>query len=162
MGSNQAIEAAVAYASTAHAGQDDKVGQPYIYHPMRVGMNLAHQRFSTDQVVAAILHDVVEDTPTTLAEVQADFGPHVALLVDALSHRGGESYKAYIRRLVRVPGAASIKLEDLADNFFPGRGYTAHPSTISNARWAKRLLERTVGYSRLIMAHDPSWRTTWN
>jgi hypothetical protein len=156
------IERAIALATTAHAGQADKVGQPYIYHPVRVGMALAHQRFSDDQVVAAILHDVVEDTPMTVEMVEVSFGLRVAQLVDALSRREDEGYKTYIRRLARTPGAAEIKLEDLADNFFPGRGYTPHPSTASNARWAKRLLERTVGYSRLMMRHDPKWRTTWN
>ena len=156
------VERAIMTATAAHAGQVDKVGQPYIYHPVRVGLALAHQRFDDDLVVAAILHDVVEDTPTTLDEIEAKHGARVAELVDALSQRPGEAYKTYIRRLARVPGAASIKLEDLADNFFPGRGYEAHPATVSKARWAKRLLERVVGYSRLIRPYDKRWRTTWN
>lgn len=159
---NKMLEDAVAFATAAHTGQVDKVGQPYIYHPLRVGMALAHQGFAPVQVCAAFLHDVVEDTPTTLREIEGRFGRRVCELVDAMSHRAGEGYRTYIRRLALVPGAASIKLEDLADNFFPGRGYEAHPATVSKARWAKRHLERVVGYSRLIRPGDPAWQTTWN
>ena len=107
------LERAIEIAAQAHAGQKDKVGEPYILHCMRVMMKLAKPN---DRIVAA-LHDVIEDTPWTLPKLrQEGFSAPVVKAVDALTHRDGEKYDAYIKRLGDVPIARRVKLADLSDN----------------------------------------------
>lgn len=66
---------------------------------------------------AAVLHDVVEDSPITLDDLRSKgFSEEVVRLVDALSRREGESYEAYIKRLSGTPAAIPIKLADLRHN----------------------------------------------
>lgn len=74
---------AAAFARQAHADQRRKYNdRPYIQHPARVaGRVAAHPQVTEAMVAAAFLHDVVEDTPHTLDEVSAEFGPEVARLV---------------------------------------------------------------------------------
>lgn len=59
------LERAIAIAAEGHAGQTDKAGQPYILHPIRVMLRVS----GTNERIAAILHDVVEDTPVTLDQL---------------------------------------------------------------------------------------------
>jgi (p)ppGpp synthase/HD superfamily hydrolase len=67
--------------------------------------------------LAAILHDVVEDSDATLEDIEVFFGPEVRRLVEALTHAPGESYAAYIQRIVAAGKAAIlVKLEDVHDN----------------------------------------------
>jgi (p)ppGpp synthase/HD superfamily hydrolase len=96
---------ASAFATTAHEGQTEFGGTPYIRHPHRVAAivssELIDREFATwgTAVVIALLHDVVEDTPVTLAEIETEFGPEVAAGVDILSRRDGELYYDYIERV---------------------------------------------------------------
>jgi (p)ppGpp synthase/HD superfamily hydrolase len=107
------LERAIEIAAQAHAGQKDKVGQPYILHCMRVMMKLA----KPNDRMAAALHDVVEDTPWTLAKLrQEGFPAQVVNAVDALTHREGEKYDTYIKRLGTNAIARRVKLSDLSDN----------------------------------------------
>jgi len=79
---------AAAFARQAHAGQRRKYNdRPFIIHPARVaGRVAAHPQATETMVAAAFLHDVVEDTPHTLGEVTAEFGPEVARLVEELTN----------------------------------------------------------------------------
>ena len=81
-----AFEKALVYATRKHDGQTVKTtGAPYILHPLQVaGIALEHGADET-QAVAALLHDVLEDTPTTYEELEAEFGTRVADIVRALS-----------------------------------------------------------------------------
>ena len=79
------IECAYQLAENAHRGQFRKSGEPYIIHPIAVAMILADLGMDTDSVVAALLHDVVEDTTIKLAEIKSKFGADVALLVDGVT-----------------------------------------------------------------------------
>ena len=63
-------------------------GEPYIIHPLNVASILVGLGMDTETIVAALLHDVVEDTPVTLEEVSHDFGQEVALLVDGVTKLG--------------------------------------------------------------------------
>ena len=73
-------------ASRAHAGQRRKGGdEPYISHPCTVAAMVAGAGADTDTVIAAVLHDVVEDTDVPLSAIASRFGERVAGLVDALS-----------------------------------------------------------------------------
>jgi (p)ppGpp synthase/HD superfamily hydrolase len=76
------IEQALRLAAAAHAGQVRRVsGVPYLAHVVAVAWILDRAGFGEDVVIAGLLHDVVEDTPTTLPEIQARFGQAVADLV---------------------------------------------------------------------------------
>lgn len=71
--------------AAAHVGQRRQSGEPYITHPVAVARVLAEQRLDLDTLVAAILHDTIEDTPLTREEVAAQFGETVAELVDGVT-----------------------------------------------------------------------------
>lgn len=79
------IKRAYVCAKEQHLGQMRKSGDPYITHPITVAMILAELGMDSDCIVAALLHDVVEDTPFTLDQVRQDFGASVAQLVDGLT-----------------------------------------------------------------------------
>lgn len=79
------IEQAYLYAARAHAGQLRASGEDYIIHPLGVAIVLAEIGLDTDAIVAALLHDVVEDTDVTLAEIEEKFGSTVARLVDGVT-----------------------------------------------------------------------------
>lgn len=107
------LEDAIALAVTCHRGQTDKVGQPYILHPLRV-MLAVHGDAAQ---MAAVLHDVVEDCGVTVADLrERGYPDDVIEAVDCLSRREGESYEAFIERLLPNPLARRIKLADLEDN----------------------------------------------
>ena len=73
------------YAEAEHQGQKRKSGEPYITHPLAVAEIVAELGLDMDSVVAALLHDVVEDTPATREDVTRLFGPTVAGLVDGVT-----------------------------------------------------------------------------
>lgn len=136
------LEKAIAWALRAHAGQRDKAGAPYVLHPLRV-------MFAVEGVtarIAAVLHDVVEDTPTTLADLEAAGMPADAVRrVDLLTRRPGQGKTGYYRRLAADSVARSIKLADLEDNLDVRR---LRRITARDARrlaryraWRKRLLD---------------------
>jgi (p)ppGpp synthase/HD superfamily hydrolase len=107
------LDQALAIAVEAHRGQVDKAGQPYILHPLRVMMRLA----TPSERIVAVLHDVVEDSPTTLDGLRAaGFDAEVVRAVDHLTRRDDETYEAFIERAARDPIAKRVKLADLEDN----------------------------------------------
>ena len=79
------IDVAYRYSESAHSGQKRASGKPYILHPLTVADILADWRADVSSIIAALLHDVVEDTPITLAQIQEAFGNDIANLVDGLS-----------------------------------------------------------------------------
>lgn len=109
---NGDLEAAIALAAEAHRGQVDKAGRPYILHPLRVMQKLD----SEPKRIAAVLHDVVEDCGVPLAKLAVCFGEPIAVAVDALTRREGESYADFIERCGVNDIARAVKLADLCDN----------------------------------------------
>lgn len=79
------IEKAYKVASEAHRNQFRKSGEPYIIHPLNVAIILADLEMDKETIVAGILHDVVEDTVMTEEDLEREFGPDVALLVDGVT-----------------------------------------------------------------------------
>jgi len=79
------LQRALATARDAHRQQFRKSGEPYFFHPLRVAHLAARHWMDFASVIAALLHDVVEDTPTTLVEIRDQFGEEVSLLVDGLT-----------------------------------------------------------------------------
>lgn len=107
------LERAIEIAARAHAGQADKAGQPYILHPLR----LMHAVHTPQEQIVAVLHDIVEDTPISLADLQREgFAADVLDAVHALTKSPGESRLDAARRAVRNPIARAVKLADIADN----------------------------------------------
>ena len=106
------IEAAKNLATNAHRGQTDKAGLPYITHPQRVAARLD----TPEAQVVGWLHDTVEDTPLTVRDIEAAFGPETAAAVDAVSRREGEAWSDYLERVVANPMARQVKISDLIDN----------------------------------------------
>ncbi|HET7464675.1 MAG TPA: HD domain-containing protein [Longimicrobium sp.] len=107
------LEEAIRIAVEAHRGQKDRAGAPYILHPLRMLF-----RVQTDaERMAAVLHDVVEDTAWTLDDLRArGFPAEVVDAVDHLTRRPGESYEQFVGRAATHPVARRVKLADLEDN----------------------------------------------
>ena len=114
----ETLARAVAVAMTAHQGQTDKAGQPYALHVMRVMLAVAEVKpaLPTEALVAAVLHDVVEDTDMTIEQIQREFGDEVAALVALLTKTPHEPNDRYYGRLKTNSIAATIKIADLKDN----------------------------------------------
>ncbi|MDP4178604.1 MAG: GTP pyrophosphokinase [Bacillota bacterium] len=107
------IEKAILIATTAHQGQMDKAGQPYILHPLRVMLS----RQDETERICAVLHDVVEDTDVTLEYLRNEgFSEEILVAIDALTRRRGESYNKFIDRVIENRIACYVKLADLSDN----------------------------------------------
>ncbi|MEO5339193.1 MAG: GTP pyrophosphokinase [Magnetococcus sp. MYC-9] len=107
------LERALYLAVTAHLGQVDKVGAPYILHPLRLMLRAG----SEEARIVAVLHDTIEDTALTLEQLrQEGFAERVLQVLDLLTHRPEHSYGEYIERLQVDPLAVEVKLLDLADN----------------------------------------------
>jgi (p)ppGpp synthase/HD superfamily hydrolase len=107
------LNRAIALACEAHQDQLDKGSKPYILHPLRVMMKMQTE----EAKMAAVLHDVVEDSKMTLQELESLGCPSFVLgVIDALSYRQAESYWAYIQRVGKHPCARVIKIADLEDN----------------------------------------------
>ena len=99
-------------AYAAHAGQVDKCGVPYIFHPI----HLAEQMPDEISVCAALLHDVAEDTDITLSELESEFPSAVIDVLKLLTHKDGIDYFDYIRAIRSNPTAVRVKLADIAHN----------------------------------------------
>ncbi len=80
-----AIRRAYEYAKTAHEGQKRLTGDPYIIHPIATANTLCDLEMDTSSVIAALLHDVVEDATHSVEDIEKDFGPEVAKLVDGVT-----------------------------------------------------------------------------
>lgn len=107
------IERAITIAVQAHEGQIDKAGVPYILHPLRVMLGVS----TNEERIAAVLHDVVEDSEWTLEQLEAEgFSNDIIEAIDALTKRTGEDYQAFVLRAGANPIARKVKLADLADN----------------------------------------------
>lgn len=112
------LERAITIAAEAHAGATDKVGAPYILHPLRVMLRVE----GNEARIAAVLHDLVEDTPWTLEDLRAEgFSEAVVAAVDGLTRRPGEIYLDFCRRAAANRIARNVKLADLEDNLDPER-----------------------------------------
>ena len=132
------IELAREIATQAHEGETRIGGQPYIEHPRRVAAAVEHDGFGSEHVQAAWLHDVVEDSTTTLADLlAAGFSPVVVAAVDSVTRRGGEEYFDMIHRAAADRIGVVVKWHDNADNS-RWRDSMEHLDTERRERMGKR------------------------
>jgi (p)ppGpp synthase/HD superfamily hydrolase len=107
------LNKAIKIASDAHEGQTDKAGKPYILHPLRLLLKFTN----IDEMIVAVLHDVVEDSELTLEDLKINgFEDSVVNAVDCLTKRSGEEYSEFIKRVLLNELARKIKIEDIKDN----------------------------------------------
>ncbi|MCO7219568.1 bifunctional (p)ppGpp synthetase/guanosine-3',5'-bis(diphosphate) 3'-pyrophosphohydrolase, partial [Klenkia sp. PcliD-1-E] len=119
------LQRAYDVAEAAHAAQKRKSGDPYITHPLAVATVLAGLGMDTTTLVAALLHDTVEDTGVSLESIVTDFGPEVAHLVDGVTKidkvqfgdgAQAETIRKMIVAMARDPRVLVIKLADRLHN----------------------------------------------
>lgn len=103
---------AMRIAYDAHAGQVDKCGAPYVFHPY----HLAEQMDDEATVCAALLHDVVEDTGVTLENLGREFPAEVVDALRLLTHLPAVPYLDYVHALATNPVARKVKQADLRHN----------------------------------------------
>ncbi|HEX6385152.1 MAG TPA: GTP pyrophosphokinase [Anaerolineae bacterium] len=107
------LEKCIKFALEVHAGQTDRYGLPYILHPL----HLMSQMDTEVEMMAAVLHDVIEDSETTLDDLrQLGLPEEVVEVVSLLTHDEADSYDDYVRKLKLNAVARKIKLADLAHN----------------------------------------------
>lgn len=107
------LERAVAIAAQAHAGQLDKAGAPYLLHPLRLMLQME----TTDERIAAVLHDVVEDSGWSLERLLDEgFSETVVEAIDSVTRRPEETYEEFVIRASHNPIGRRVKLADLRDN----------------------------------------------
>ena len=110
---SQYLHKAITIACEAHQGQFSINGEPYILHPLR----LLIKAKSNEERIIAILHDVIEKTNISLADLKnKGFDQNIISSIDSLSRRKSESYVDCIGRLMQNRISVKIKLLDLADN----------------------------------------------
>jgi RelA/SpoT family (p)ppGpp synthetase len=142
------VREAYDFGAEKHQGQKRVSGEPYITHPVAVADILADLRLDADTLVAAILHDVIEDTPTAKAEIASIFGSVVAELVDGVSkldqiqfknrqEAQAESFRKMLLAMVRDIRVIMVKLADRMHNM---RTLGAMPP-VKRRRTARETLE---------------------
>ena len=112
------------FAKRKHGDQKRKTGEPYIVHPLNVAKILAELGMDAETVVAALLHDVLEDTDATNEELKKEFGESVASLVEGVTKIGKikyksdqvENYRKLILATAKDPRVIILKLADRLDN----------------------------------------------
>jgi (p)ppGpp synthase/HD superfamily hydrolase len=127
VGMSELVRRADAFAARAHGAIDQRrkyTGEPYIAHPRAVAALVREAAQGDETIAAALLHDVVEDTPVTLSDVRAEFGGYVAQLVDELTDRASRAIgnraarkRWEAGRLAKASAPAkTVKVADLIDN----------------------------------------------
>jgi hypothetical protein len=107
------IETAIAVALAAHRGQKDKAGAPYILHPLRLMLQMETEQ----EMIAAVLHDVIEDAALSIEYLtNRGFERMVLEGVQSVTRREGESYDDFIVRAGLHPLGSKIKVADILDN----------------------------------------------
>ena len=121
------VRAAAEFGAAAHQGQKRLSGEPYISHPVAAAEILAELHLDADTLIAAILHDVIEDTPTPKEEIASRFGNDVAEIVDGVTkldqiqfksrqEAQAESFRKMLLAMVRDLRVILVKLADRTHN----------------------------------------------
>ena len=145
------VEQALDLAATAHEGQRDKSGAPYIDHLRRVSAGaMRYAKELGDPVVVQLsgivgaLHDIIEDTPNDRSSLSQRGVPQQAIeVIELLTHARGEHRGTYVARLANDPLACAVKLADNDDNADPERLERLNPQVRERLR-EKYALDRQI------------------
>ncbi len=121
------IQRAYDFSAAVHRGQRRASGEPYLTHPVSVAGIIAHMRLDVPSIATALLHDTVEDTLATLEQVEAEFGPEIAGLVDGVTKIGqinftsreekqAENFRKMLLAMARDIRVILVKLADRLHN----------------------------------------------
>ncbi|HEY1480622.1 MAG TPA: RelA/SpoT family protein, partial [Gaiellales bacterium] len=158
------IRRAAAYSAECHAGQLRKSGEPFVMHPLAVAKICAELRQEPSVIVAAILHDVLEDTPATREEVAAEFGEEVALLVDGVTKlsriqfgtREEAQAETYRKMILSMAQDVRVILVKLADRMHNLRTISALPKQ-KQMQKARETLEVYAPLAHRLGVHSFKW-----
>jgi (p)ppGpp synthase/HD superfamily hydrolase len=137
------LEDALILAAEVHRGQEDLAGERYILHPLKLMMSMS----SEVEMMVALLHDVVEDTGTTLADLESQgYSSDIVAALDAVTKRPGETYEDYLPRVEASAIARKVKIADLEHNLDVRRLPTLTGEDLKRVRkyrdaWARLALE---------------------
>ncbi len=142
------LNRAYVYAMKAHSQQRRASGDPYFSHPLEVAAILTELKLDDATIVAALLHDVIEDTDTTRAEIDQLFGPKIGLLVDGLTKikkldlvtKRAEQAENFRKLLIAISSDIRVLLIKLADRLHNMRTLS-HMKANSRARISEETLE---------------------
>lgn len=118
------LRRAINFAAKKHEGQRRDGGEPYIHHPLRVASVISIYVEDEEVLAAAILHDTLEDTNTTLQELRDIFGNRVARMVNELTYKGN------LRHRIETKNAMLIKLADRLDNLADMQTWTRNKKAL--------------------------------
>lgn len=117
MTDEERLAKAIAFAAAKHANQKRKDGTPYIYHPIAVAEMLKKYEYNTDYQIAAVLHDVLEDTDAADDEVK-EFGRPVYEAVKLVTRPDGMDEAEYVRKILENHMASAVKNADKIHNLW--------------------------------------------
>jgi len=128
---------AMIIAYKMHQNQVDKVGIPYIYHPIHI----AEQMDDEDSTVVALLHDVIEDTNMCIDDLRnIGLNDNVLEALSCITHDNNQDYFTYIEKISKNPLAAKVKIADLKHNLDNTRlNKVTEKDTIRNKKYKKAL-----------------------
>jgi GTP pyrophosphokinase len=136
---------AVLFAFEAHKHQERKAGGPYIVHPLRVALQALALGERTETIMAAVLHDVIEDTNVSIAEINTRFGKQVGAIVASLTKpsRGTPNRTSiYTEQLVDASRETKlIKILDIEDNLYDAETAFSREKAASYREKQTKLLE---------------------
>ena len=157
------IQFALEYATKVHNGQTSKNGTPFIYHPMAVA-GIVGGNFNNDETLqmAALLHDVVEDTDITYDDLRKEgFSARVVTIVHHLTRQDGETYKIFVDRCSTDEDAIKVKMCDTIHNI---RRASDLPSKIEEKglrrRWGQALTLLWEKYKNGNQTYNGSFEVT--
>jgi len=142
------IYRAYLFSANAHDGQRRGTGEPYIFHPLHAARILAEMHLDYQTIIAALLHDVIEDTPVTLPQIDKSFGSEIAEIVDGVSklthvqfnsqaEKQAENFCKMLLAMTKDIRVIIIKLADRLHNMSTLEGL----SSVKRSRIARETLE---------------------
>jgi GTP diphosphokinase / guanosine-3',5'-bis(diphosphate) 3'-diphosphatase len=160
----QSVESAFAFACERHADQRRKSGEDFITHPVEVAKICAGLRLDTETLCAALLHDTVEDTSASLAEVRERFGDVIASLVDGVTKLTGITFQSrdesqaenYRKMMVAMATDLRVILIKLADRLHNMRTISALPKQ-KQIEKARETLEIYAPLAHRLGIHAIKW-----
>lgn len=159
--SNLLIADALKLSYALHHGQVDKAGMPYIFHPYNVAMRVKEKfnRYAVLQtcadeqtcIIAALLHDTVEDTSYTIKDVQTRFGDDVSYVIKLLTKMKEVEINDYYKKILPCNEALIVKLGDLEENMRQNRiPNPIKKDAIRTAHYERRYIQLYEKFKQLL------------